>query len=122
MSLLIPLRADLDAYVERVSLDGVDYDLAFRWNERDQQYYMSIFSPDSPTQSDGSRVALVAGVPILVGTPFLRSVPGLDRPLGEFIALDTSGQMQEAGQRDLGARVILVYVPLAEIPAGYPNG
>ncbi len=122
MSVTLPLRSDLDAYEVRVTLDKVDYDLRFVWNERDEQHYLSIFATDSPTLSDGSRVAILPSIPVLIGTPLLRNlpgVPGTDRPAGELVALDTSNQNEEAGQRDLGARVVLVYTPEAELPEGY---
>ncbi len=116
MSLQIPLRNDLDAFEERVTLDGVDYDLAFRWNERDLQWYFSIYATDSPQLTDGSRAAVLAGMPLLVGWPLLSTLSGRDRPAGELLALDTSGADAEAGQRDLGARVIVIYTPQAELP------
>ncbi len=116
MSLLLSLRPDLDSYTERVTLDGVEYDLTFHWNERDSQHYLSIFASDSKFEADGSRVAIVPSLPVLVNTPLLLNVPGRERPAGEFIALDTSGQSQEAGRGELGTRVILTYTPVAELP------
>lgn len=116
MSVVLGLRPDLDSYTERVTLDGVEFDLAFVWNERDSQHYMSIFLADTPVNTDGSRVAIIASLPVLVNAPLLLNVPGRVRPLGELIALDTSGQDLEAGRGELGRRVILTYTPQADLP------
>lgn len=116
MSVTLSLRPDLDAYTERVTLDGVEYDLTFNWNERDSQHYLSIFASDSPFQADGSRTAIVPGLPVLVNTALLLNLPGRDRPAGELLAIDTSGQDIEAGRGELGERVIIIYTPVSELP------
>ncbi len=117
MSFEITLRPDLDAYTETVPLDGVDFDLSFLWNERDQQHYLSVFATDSPILADGSRVAIATSIPILVGAFLLQDVPGRNRPLGDLLPLDTSGKDKEAGRGELGVRVVLVYIPQTEAQA-----
>lgn len=115
MSLILPLRPDLDFFQETVTLDGVEFDLEFRWNNRDACWYLSIFDPTVVEAPDGSRTAIIGSIPLLVGWPLLSQYRMRARPLGEIVAYDTSGQNSEAGQRDLGGRVILVYFEQNEV-------
>lgn len=110
MSLILPLRPDLDHYTEQLTLDGFKFDFLFQWNERDSTWYMSIFDPAVPADTDGSRVAILAGIAIHVGRGLLNQFRMRERPLGEIIVLDSSNQDLDPGQRDLGERVQLVYL------------
>lgn len=117
MSLLIPLRSDLDFYVETVTLDGVEFDFEFRWNNRDSAWYLSIYDPTVAAADDGSRVPILGSIPVLVGWPLLNQYRMRTRPLGELVALDTSGQDADPGRRDLGSRVLLLYYTRDEVAA-----
>jgi hypothetical protein len=99
-------------------LDGATFDLLFRWNGRDETWYLSIFSPQSAQNTDGSRVPIVGGIPVLVGWPLLSLCQRLDAPAGDFVAIDTSGQDEDPGQRDLGDRVVLLYYTADELANG----
>ncbi len=121
MSLLIPIRPDLDHFEETVTLDGVSFDLLFRWNNRDDCWYLSIFDPTVEENADGSRTPTLGSIPILTGWALLAQYRMRERPLGDIIVFDTSGQGLDPGRRDLGSRVLLVYYTADEIASGAPT-
>lgn len=121
MSLLIPLRSDLDHYQETVTLDEVSFDFVFRWNNRDDCWYLSIFDPTVAEAVDGSRIPIIGSIPVLVGWALLAQYRMRERPLGDLVAFDTSGQELDPGRRDLGSRVLLIYYTAAEIAARAPS-
>jgi hypothetical protein len=99
----IPTRTDETAfYSMRVPLNGVEFLLAFKWNTREGAWYFTI--------SDAAGVPIRSGVKVTLGPGLLRSCVDVRRPRGEFIAVDTTGQGQEAGFTDLGDRVLLTFV------------
>jgi len=117
MSLLIPLRSELDHFEEQVLLDGVTFDLFFIWNERDEAWYMSIFDPTVVADEDGARTPIIGCIPIHVGQMLLNEFSDRRRPLGDIVAVDTSNEDLDPGQRDLGERVILLYLSNADLVA-----
>lgn len=116
-SLLIPTRSDLDFFEQTITLDGSSFDFEFRWNTRDEVWYLSIFDPLTVAASDGSRSAILAGIPIRVRWPLLGLYRYRTRPLGELIAFDTTGEDADPGRRDLGTRVQLIYFEQADLAA-----
>ena len=107
--LIIPCNPSLSHYTMTVTLDGANYDLAFDWNSRASRWYMTLMdTTDSP---------IAASLCLLVGVPLLMSVTDVRRPPGDFVAIDTSGQNIEAGLNDLGNRVQVRYVPIADLTA-----
>lgn len=117
MSILIPNRSDLTYYEMQLTLDLVAFDLVFRWNERDETWYMSIYDPNVAEQSDGSRTPIIGQIPILVGSLLLSTYSRRDRPLGDFLAIDTQGEDHDPGILDLGSRVVFLYFSNAELQA-----
>lgn len=103
---IITTRPDLDNYEQRVDLDGVEYRLGIAWNRRGEHWTMSL------SLADGSPV--VSGIRIVADTPLLAAVSHPDRPLGELVALDTSGASLDPGRDDLGQRVLLMHQSLTE--------
>jgi len=119
--LLLPLTPDADAYEMEFLLDSINVVLRFRYNERDDTHYLSVFTPSVSQGSDGSRVALVSGLPVLSGQSLLLDVRAEGLPPGMLFALDTQSQNKDAGRGELGARVQVFYVTeeeLALIEAG----
>lgn len=103
---LIPLRSGPAAFRQRTSLDGVTYELTFRWNERESAWYLAI--ADSAGETIRSCISLV------LRWPLLRQVVGSSRPPGELYAIDLDATGAEAGLTDLGGRVRLYYLTAAE--------
>lgn len=105
-SFILTTRPDLDNYEQRVELDGIEYRLALAWNRRGEHWSLLL------SLADGSPV--VSGIRIVADTPLLAAVSHPDRPIGELVALDTSGASLDPGRDDLGQRVLLMYQSLTE--------
>lgn len=97
----IPLRSDLPAYQFLFDLEGKTYQLHFQWNARMGQWFISV------KKQDGTDI--VSGVRVSVERPLFRRFASDDMPPGQFLFIDTSGQQDDPGEGDLGARVILAY-------------
>lgn len=106
-TLLIPVRFGVPAFRELVTLSGADFILDVTFNDRDSAWYLSV--------SDVDDAPIVEGVKIVLGLPLLRNCVDVRRPLGDFIAIDTSSAGAEAvtvddlGDVDDDPRVVLVY-------------
>lgn len=114
---LIPTRTDLTNYELTVELDGVDFDLRFLWNDRDESWYLTITETQETSidEETGEKVPLLSGVPINIGVPLMRVLTSLDRPSGELLAFDTTGTGTAPGKTELGSRVLLYYLEAAEL-------
>src|SRR6266404_1150818 len=93
-------------YTQRVVLDGVAFVLQFSWNARDSSWYVLIL--------DSSANPLLSRR-LAVGSPLLGRFKIQGLPAGEIMAMDTSGQDLDAGLTDLGGRVQLLYIPVADL-------
>ena len=89
----------------QVNLEGSVYTLEFRWNDREQSWYMSIWDADQ-------EIGYAAGIK-LVSNWLLRKYTADKTPPGEFFLLDTAADVERAvdpGFDDLGNRHQLFYV------------
>lgn len=125
----IPLRSDLPHFTVVVELDGNNYRLEFRWNTRDQSWYMH--------QYDADEVLIQGSLKCVIGWPIgVLTCADPRKPPGFLIFEDTSNNKQTdptwtegkdlftydqitkvPGYGDLGDRVRLYYVELADILA-----
>ncbi len=110
MAIEIPIPSPIRPFFSaKVTLDGVAFDVRLRWNERAAAWFFSLYDGEEQVLAPGRR--LVLDFPLLA-----RFVRGRSRlPAGQFVAVDTSGSGQEAGLAELGNRVLLLYIPLAEL-------
>lgn len=108
--LLMPLQPGVGHYAFRVALDGAEFELELRWNSRASTWMLTI--------ADGAGATLVAGRRVALGTPLTARFRDGRLPAGELLAIDTSGTRGEPELEDLGTRVLLAYVPAAELPSG----
>lgn len=106
---IIPTRADQENYKFRVSLDGKQYAFGFRWNVRDECWYLSLW--------DTNDVPLFSGRKVVVDFPLLARGRTADFPPGYLEAQDSGGSGISPGRDELGKRVQLVYVDAADLPA-----
>jgi len=90
-------------YTETVSLDGVDFALEFRWNERESVWYYSIGTPAGEW--------LAVGLKANVNTFPLLTYRNPRLPAGQLIVVSPSGDDSPPGLTDLGvnARCKLCY-------------
>jgi hypothetical protein len=112
MPVVIPLRVDFPEYDLQVVLDDVTYSLSFRWNGREEAWYM-----DVRTELE---VDIWNGIKIVVGPKLGKRCVDVRFPPGALVAVDTTGSDVGPGLEDLGGRVQLLYyneVELAEAVA-----
>jgi hypothetical protein len=106
---IMPTRTDLPHYEVSVELEGTTYVFEFRWNARASGWFMTI-----KTQAEE---VLVTGRRVVLNSPLLRQYKNrLGLPPGNLLAVDTTGANQEAGLKDLGSRVLLLYFEAADLP------
>lgn len=94
-------RKDLPAYFYVVTLEGAQYRLDFRYNERMGKWFLKI--------SDPTGVELMGAVPITASCPLFNRFRRANLPPGTLVAFDSSGKNQDPGRFDLGDRVRLIY-------------
>lgn len=111
----IPLQFENPNYEMRTRLEGRDYLLRFKYQERDCFWYLSLFDQDG--------IAIAEGLRIVTGIPLLSTVVDYRRPLGELFVIDqpADGQTVEVPRdphfSDLGARHRIYFIPYADLLA-----
>ncbi len=95
------------SYEQETELDGAIYRLLFRWNEREEKWYLTIKTVDGD---------VILSTKIVSNWPLLRTLVHPSRPPGELVAVDVSGELgTDAGLTELGGRVLLLYYEGADI-------
>jgi hypothetical protein len=105
----ISTDSTLSSYSQRTILDGREYVLTLQWNQRSAHWFLSIADQDGVSIADGLK--LVANFPVN------RRITDPRGPAGLIIPMDLSGSGNDPGLHDLGDRVLLVYVEVADVPA-----
>lgn len=103
----LPCRTDLPHYQFEAELDGTNYQLEFRWNDRAAAWFLEV--------RDSSGTPLLSGRRVCLNSFTLRRFRGLGLPPGELLCYDTSGTNTDPGLNDLGGRVRLLYFTAAEM-------
>lgn len=110
-TLTMPTRTDgVPHYTFTCELEGQTYLFELLWVDRSASWHMTIADVDGTPILSSRRLVL--------GAFITRRFKDVRLPPGEFTLLDTSGQDEEAGLYDLGARVLLLYTEAADWPAG----
>lgn len=107
--LVISTSTELSSYTQRTILDGVEYLLSFQWNQREAKWYLSI--------ADSEGAPLGSGLKLVADFPLNRRLVDPGAPPGVLYAMDRTGEGVDPGLRDLGDRVFLIYVPVADLAA-----
>jgi hypothetical protein len=105
-SVLIPTRTDgTQRYAIRCQLGARYYTLEIRWNARDSSWGFVL--------SNAAGDELVSKK-IVVGQ--MLTIHEVDErlPIGELLAIDTSGQDLDPGLTDFGTRVLLTFTDAAD--------
>ena len=97
----IPLRTDLPKYTFSIILDSVVYILSIYYIRRMNRYLLDI--------NDSNDVNLLSGIVVLLGVDFLAQHINEALPPGSLIAVNTEDGQSDAGQGELGDKVILLY-------------
>lgn len=106
--ILISTRNDVPHYFETVELDGQTYGLELYWNTRALSWYVSIWDSSFSER-------LLAGRRLAIDSFILSRFMDPRLPPGELIAVDLLGTGSDPGMKELGQRVVLTYVPAAEL-------
>jgi len=105
---IVPTRTDgKQRYSVRVLLDGLNFTLEFFWNPRELAWYLLIYD------ASGNQLLIRK---VVVGQPLTQIFVNPALPRGELFAIDTTGKDQDPGLTDLGSRVVLIYIPKADLP------
>ena len=92
-----------------IPLDGDIFKLEFRYNDRDERYYLSIYDEDD---------ALIASsVKVIKGVPLLRHVVDDRRPWGDLLAIDV-GANAEPTLGNLGNGIEIIFASYLESANG----
>jgi hypothetical protein len=103
----IPVTSDPPAYTYQIDLDGRSYTLDFHFNARMGRWFMGI--------GDADGVPLLSAIPLLAGPPIINRFKNPALPPGEFLVFDTTGKSISPGADELGSRVQLLYIPVADL-------
>jgi hypothetical protein len=104
----VPTRSDLNSYSQRVELDGVIYNLNFRFNERLNLWVMDVL--------DSDEADILIGLPLLVSTPLMFQYVKAGKPPGDFVVLNRENRTDEnPSENNLGTDFKLYYITEAEL-------
>lgn len=109
--IILPNEPGLARYTFSCELDKTTFNFGFEWNDRDSGWYMSL--------ADVNQVPLLSGRRIILNYPLINLYRNEALPLGDLMAIDTTGMDTEPGLLDLGDRVKLTYTPVAELLNGF---
>jgi len=104
--LLVPTSPDLPFYEQQSTIDGVDYTLTFRYNQREEAFYLSFGDVEGNDIVKGLK--LVCDWPLLLG----HREPNL--PTGEFYVFSSllgDDNQPKIGELGDGRRCSLYYLP-----------
>ena len=97
-------------YTLRTNLDGVDYQFAFDWSEREERWYLGLYTAAGDL--------LCSNVKILTNWPMLSFYHYREgMPAGELMAVSLSQDSSPPGMFDLGLgrRCELTYYPKGSV-------
>ncbi len=106
-TVIVPTSQTSEFYSQQTTLDGQLYTLQFKWNRREESWYLDILTDlEDPIQY---------GIKIVCDWPLGRLQQDPRMPPGLLMAVDTSGLQVSPTIDDLGTRVLLVYVEEADL-------
>ncbi len=103
----IPNSTTLAYYEIELVLDDVEFKLTFKFNDRDDSWYMTIRDPDD--------VLLRAGIRVVNEWALLRLWAEATRPDGEIVSVNQGDIDTLPGLDQLGAEVLLNYLDEDEL-------
>lgn len=103
----IPTSTTVENYEFTISLDNVEFKLAFHFNSRDNAWYMTIKTVDD--------IVLRAGLRIVNEWALLRLWVGEDRPAGEMVTVNQGELLSPPLSNQLGAETVLDYLDASEV-------
>ncbi len=107
MPLEIPIDTDAPHFTQTTALDGVDFRFEFRFNEREQRFYMDLRDVDDDP--------ILVGVKLVADWDALRYLVDPRRPQGTIMIVDSQGEGRAARLGDLGRRIKLIYLTAEDL-------
>lgn len=104
---IIPFFTEFPNFSEQITLDNEVFRFDFTFNERAEQWNMSIFTVDG--------TPLIYGIKLVLGYPLLDQWVGRGLPPGELVILDTTGNEVGVTRDNLGTILQLGYIPEDEV-------
>ena len=92
-----------------MTIEDTQYLLDIRWNQREEKWYMDIYTEDE--------TSIRYGIPLVLGAILGRTVNDPVFPPGKFIISDLSNAGVDATFEDMGDRVLVYYFSEAEVAA-----
>jgi hypothetical protein len=110
MSIKLPFsdKSDSAGFSFSIPLDGDVFKLEFRYNDRDERYYLNVYDEDD--------ALLAASVKVVKGHPLLKHVVDERRPWGDFSVIDV-GANAEPTLGNLGNGIEIIFSTYAEVIA-----
>lgn len=105
----IPTSTTNENYEFTISLDNVEYKLAFYFNSRDSAWYMTVKTVDD--------VVLRAGLRIVNEWAMFRLWVAANRPAGEMVTVNQGELLSPPLADQLGAETVLDYLDASEVEA-----
>lgn len=105
---VIPTAQGVPYYSVRTTLDGRDFGLRFRWNQREERWYLDL--------RDGAGSLIAAGMKLVCNWPLLRYKKWDPRtPPGELVVVTLSPDRSPPGVDELGVglRCELTYLAVS---------
>jgi hypothetical protein len=106
---VIPTRTDLPNWDQITTLDGIDFQLGFRYNQRENVYYLIV--------ADSTGIVLNGGIKLVAGWLLMSDFVDQRLPPGEIFVGTTGLNDSPPGLGELGVRGILYYADQAEVQA-----
>lgn len=98
----LPTSQTLPNYRYEVDMDGVTFRMSFKYNSRDEAWYMTILSAGG--------VVLRAGIKVVSEWLLLRLWQDTNnRPAGEIITINLAEEIAKPGLEQLGVDTALLY-------------
>ena len=101
-NLVIPTSPDDPFYVQTSELEGIQYTLTFRYNQREDRWYLTI--------GDVSGADIVKGIKLVTGTDLLFYFDKPALPPGKLYVISTDGEAPGLGELGVDRKAQLVYV------------
>lgn len=106
---LIPTSVTLAHYVFTTDLDGVSYQMSFKFNERDDAWYLTILDIDDNV--------LRGSIKIVNEWPILRLWQEDNAPSGQLLAVNQGDVPAPPTLKQLGEEVLLTYLDAESVAA-----
>jgi len=110
---ILPITADVSNFSEEITLENVPFRFDFVFNNRSNQWSMSVLNINL--------TPIVEGIKLVLNYGMFEQFRSYDLPPGELYAIDSTGDEIEITRTNLGNTVLLIYIledqvtPLASI-------